>query len=359
MSRLFQHSLNRRSFLHLSTAAATVAATGGLGMRSSEAASPFVIYGEGGSWGETQQSIFVRPFAEQNKGREFIYSGEAASGVVLSKVLLACKKPDFSVANINTNLGPIVDAASCVSELNPDLVPNLQYVADAAKLQNAAGKTYFASSILMIMGLVWNTKLATRPTSWEDLWKAEYKGRIGVPDFGYLGQTWLPAIARLHGGSEADVSAGLDAIEELVKKNQAILIQNTDQAMKLFESEQIVMAPFWNGRAFAMQKRGIPVALEVVDKSVLNGDGYIAMSGAADPDLAQAFINYNLFGENALRLTATTGYPPSDTRLKLPEQYASIAVSHADLEHLLKLDFKTIGEKREANLRLWNERIKA
>ena len=41
---------------------------------------------------------------------------------------------------------------------------------------------------------------------------------------------------------------------------------------------------FQNGRTFAMQKRGVPVAIEIVDKSVLNGDGYIAMKGAADPE---------------------------------------------------------------------------
>lgn len=351
-------SIHRRSFLQLSAGAAAAATLGGITIGRAEAANPFVMHGEGGSWGDTQQKVFVRPFAEEHKDREFIYSSEAASGVVLSKVLLACGKPDFSVANVNTNLGPIVEAAGCIDTLNPSLVPNLEHVADVAKLKNAAGDTYFASSILMIMGLVWNTKLAKRPTSWEDLWKEEYKGRIGVPDFGYLGQTWLPAIARLHGGSETDVTAGLDAIEELVKKNQAVLIQNTDQAMKAFESEQIVMAPFWNGRAFAMQKRGIPVAIEVVDKSVLNGDGYIAMKGAADPELAQAFINYNLQGENALRLTEITGYPPSDTRIKLPEAYSPVAVTETDLEHLLKLDFKTMGEKREDNLRLWNERIK-
>lgn len=351
-------SMHRRSFLRLSAGAAAAATMGGMGTGWANAATPFILHGEGGSWGETQQKVFVRPFAEQHKDREFIYSSEAASGVVLSKILLACGKPDFSIANINTNLGPIVEAAGCVDTLDPALVPNLQHVAEAAKLKNAKGEDYFASSILMIMGLVWNTKLATRPTSWEDLWKAEYKGRIGVPDFGYLGQTWLPAIARMHGGSEADVASGIDAIEELVKKNQAILIQNTDQAMKLFESEQIVMAPFWNGRAFAMQKRGIPVAIEVVDKSVLNGDGYIGMKGMADREVAQAFINYNLDGENALRLTEITGYPPSDTRIKLPEEYAPIAVTQADLEHLLKLDFKTLGEQREVNLRIWNERIK-
>lgn len=354
----FPHFVDRRAFMRLTAAGAAAASVGGLGIGAVNAADPFIIHGEGGSWGETQQKVFVRPFAEEHKDREFIYSSEAASGVVLSKILLACGKPDFSVANINTNLGPIVEAAGCVDTLNPELVPNLEHVADVAKLKNAAGDTYFASSILMIMGLVWNTKLATRPTSWEDLWKEEYKGRIGVPDFGYLGQTWLPAIARLHGGSEADITAGLDAIEELVKKNQAILVQNTDQAMKLFESEQIVMAPFWNGRTFAMQKRGIPVAIEVVDKSVLNGDGYVTMKGSADPEVSQSFINYNLQGENALRLAEITGYPPSDMRTKLPEEYAPVAVTPADLEHLLKLDFKTIGENRETNLRLWNERIK-
>lgn len=348
--------LSRRDFL-MSAAAAAAGSVFVPG--TAHAAEAFVIHGEGGSWGETQQNVFVRPFAELHKDREFIYASEAASGVVLSKVLLSCGAPEFSVANINTNLGPIIENASCNDVLDPSIVTNLANTAEIAKLKNANGDTYFASSILMVMGLAWNTKEATKPTSWEDMLKPEYKGRIGVPDFAYLGQTWMPALSHHLGGDDTDMAAALDMIEELVKKNDAILIQNTDQAMKLFESEEIVMAPFWNGRTFAMQQRGLPIAMEVVKHSAFNGDGYIPMLNGAGREIAQQFINFNLDGKNALGLTATTGYPPSDRSVELPSEYEAIALSDADLEGLLMLDFKTLGENREENLRIWNERIKA
>jgi hypothetical protein len=42
-----------------------------------------------------------------------------------------------------------------------------------------------------------------------------------------------------------------------VKKNEAVIIENTDAAMKAFTREEIVIMPFWNGRTFVLQSQGV------------------------------------------------------------------------------------------------------
>ena len=49
------------------------------------------------------------------------------------------------------------------------------------------------------------------------------------------------------GGTEENITPGVAAIADLMKKNEAILIKNQEQAIKAFSDQQIVMMPYWNG----------------------------------------------------------------------------------------------------------------
>ena len=332
-----------------------------IGDRRARAAGPasLVIEGTAGSWGAMEQKVFVKPFQDEHPDVKVVWSSNADDGVVISKMLLNCGKPEFAVADVNTNVGPIVLGRGCVEGFDANLMPNLKYVAKEAILEAPGIGPYFASSNLAILGLVWNTKLARKPASWEDLWSAQYKGKIGIPDFVWTGQDWLPAISKLHGGNEDNVKPGLNAIADLVSKNGAVILHNTDQTIQLFESGAIVMAPFWNGRTFAMQRRGIPVAIEYVPNSVFVGDGYIIMKGNPSGELAQRFVNVTIDGEKALQMVATTGYPPSDTRVKLPPEFAGAAVTAQQLAGVVPIDWGKVATHRDENLQAWNESVKA
>ena len=50
------------------------------------------------------------------------------------------------------------------------------------------------------------------PTSWEDLWKPEYKGRVGITGMASsLGTAFMVEIAKLNGGSETNVEPAFAA----------------------------------------------------------------------------------------------------------------------------------------------------
>jgi putative spermidine/putrescine transport system substrate-binding protein len=319
----------------------------------------FVVEGNVGSWGEMEQKTFLRPFATEHPDVKFVWSGEADDGVVISKILLSCGNPGFAVADVNTNVGPIVLGRGCVAGYDSNLMPNLKYVAKEAVLEAPGVGPYFASSSLAILGLVWNTKAAKKPSSWEDLWDPRYKGKVGVPDFVWTGQDWLPAVSKLHGGNEDNVGPGIEAISTLVKKNQATILHSTDQTLKLFESGAIVMAPFWNGRTFALQRKGVPVAIEFVQNCVFVGDGYIIMKGTRMLELAQRYVNVTIDGQKALGMTAVTGYPPSDTRVKLPPEFEPARVTAESLSKVVPIDWAKIAQHRDEYLRMWNEKVKA
>ena len=59
--------------------------------------------------------------------------------------------------------------------------------------------------------------MKTPPTKWTDLWKPEYKGRVGiVGPHTTAGAVLLVEIAKAFGGSETDVEPAFKALKELL-----------------------------------------------------------------------------------------------------------------------------------------------
>jgi putative spermidine/putrescine transport system substrate-binding protein len=97
--------------------------------------------------------------------------------------------------------------------------------------------------VLIVMGLVYNTKEASKPASYQDLLNPKYKGRVGIPTYGWVGNSWLQVLNKTLGGNEDNVDPGIKFLAQLVKKNEAVIIENTDAAMKAFTREEIVIMP--------------------------------------------------------------------------------------------------------------------
>jgi ABC-type Fe3+ transport system substrate-binding protein len=95
------------------------------------------------------------------------------------------------------------------------------------------------------MGLVYNTKEASKPASYQDLLNPKYKGRVGIPTYGWVGNSWLQVLNKTLGGNEDNVDPGIKFLAELVRKNEAVIIENTDAALKAFTREEIVIILEW------------------------------------------------------------------------------------------------------------------
>jgi spermidine/putrescine-binding protein len=356
-SHLDKNSLTRRRFLGL-LGGSVIAAPTFLSTRGAYAESPFIVSGTAGSWGDMLQQAFITGprFAERNKV-SVVFQGQSSGAVEASKIILNAGHPIFSVAEMDTNFGPNLAEAGCLAGYNPDLVPNLKYIPKQLLLEDPKLGTYFAAIDIQAFALVWNTKLAQRPTSWKDMWSSKYKGRVGVPAYDWEGNIWLQAVNKLFGGNEDNITPGIQAIAELVKKNNAVIFENVDQGMKAFQREEVVIAPFWNGRTFQLQGMNVPVAIEYVKNSIAVNDGFLIMRGTSYPDVAQRFINEALDGRNQLTITQKSGYPPSDPRVQLPPSLANHRLTPKDLENIVPLDWIKMGKNNNRDLERWNREV--
>lgn len=170
---------------------------------------------------------------------------------------------------------------------------------DEAKLKNlgnvypellAKSQGHGVPATYSLIGIAYNSQLVKEPPkSWTDLWKPEFRGKVGIArTSSNLGLATLAIAAKSYGGSEADLAVGWEKLKELQPKaarSPAILTQ-------MLEREEIAIAPLWNNNTASAAEKGLPI------KFAMPAPGAVAIlsffSGIAKtqhPDLVSEWLD--------------------------------------------------------------------
>ena len=311
---------------------------------------PFTWASTGGTWGETIKRVFVDPFA-QAVSLQPAHSAQLES-VAVSKIMASCGNAPFDVSNGSQADNDLLNDSKCIEPYDASIITHLADIYPEAKEGN-----FYAAFNILLFGLTWNTKEATKPASFKDLLLDKYKGRIGVPAYGWYGMPWLHAMNKLLGGNEDDVTPGITAIAEMVRKNKAVIVENADHGTRVMESGEVVLMPYWNGRTARLVEAKIPAAFEIVPQTVSVGSGFSITKGSQYVKQAQTFIQTTLDPARQLEFSKWSKYPPANTKVKLPPELESIAIPPGALEKTAKLDWKKVNNYRSKYLERWNKEV--
>src|SRR6187399_1808716 len=242
--------INRRTLL---TTALTLGAMKAFPGLSYAQARPLVFATFTGSWEEAHKAVLVPAFRKAN----------ADAAIVLDPMLSVDQIAKVTAARANPPIDVMLhDPGPALVAIGNDLtepypVDKSTYYKDLiAEAQEPAGPAIFFQTV----GLTYNPdKIKKPPTSWEDLWKPEFKGKVGITNLNStLGTGFLVEIARMHGGSEANVDPGFKAIEAL-KPSISAVASNPGQLATLFQQGQIDISPGNFNAIQIMKARGVPV----------------------------------------------------------------------------------------------------
>jgi len=347
----------RRSTLRLGLAGAASAAALALpGIRPAFAEGQFTLSSAGGSWGENLRKAFVvgSEFADMDIAYE-----EGGDSVRLTKLLAQRGNPLVSAINLLTTEQVLAAEAGAVQSYDTDIVTNLQdiYPEAVSAPVNGLANWSAAFSIAMI-GMTWNTKeVEAAPTSWNDLWNPKYKGRIGIPDYGWIGISWLHALNHELGGNEDNIDPAIEAVADLRRNNEAVIIGSSDQAYKSMASGEIILLPWFNGRAFELQEKGSPIDMAYVRNSVLQHNAYLIPAGVQHLELANKFIQRTLDPEAQLTLAKATRYAPANRKAKLPPEFERYAIPADALSSAAPINWSKVNAHRADYLTRWTQEV--
>lgn len=343
---------SRRDFLRYAAGgAATIAlAEGGLIQPAMAQSDTFVWSSTGGSWGAKLDEVFVQgpDFAGQT-GLKPTLAVEMDS-VAASKVVANCGNPPFDVSSAGQP--EIALTRDCLDEYDTSITTNFEDIYEGARI----GKIYAPFAILAF-GIVWNNQRLDAPDDWSILADPKFKGRIGVPAYGWYGMPWLHAVNKHLGGTEDNIDPGIEFVAKLVKDNNAILIENADMGSQVFQRDEVDVMPFWNGRAVRLAASGLPVDFKMIKNGITVGVGFTILKGAEHREAANIFVNNTLAPGPQSQFASWSKYPPTNQKAEVPADLDKYRLSDEVFALVAELDWDKINQHRSEYLDRWNREV--
>jgi len=304
------------------------------------------------TWGGNYQATY----------QEIAKSFEAAHGCKITWVvgsspdhLIKSRLGQVDVAT-NTLLNSIAGEREGIwRELDGQKIPNLANLYD-----NAAYSPY---TIFVNVGdyvLVYNKdKIDPPPTSWNDLWKEEYRQRAVI-----YGLQHVPTLNLLvmqseqNGGSIDQMEPGLERMADLLKNGNLIgALDVESQVVSLFLTGDAWIGMLETGRLKELYDKGgdnIGFIRPMEGTFPLITTINIAKD-AQDPAMAEAFVNHLLSPEVQLAFATRNLYAPTVTNAPIPEDFErkDILVQNEEFERLYIPD----QEKITAQKASWQQRL--
>ena len=144
-----------------------------------------------------------------------------------------------------------------------------------------------------ITGIVYNKKyVKTTPTSWNDLWKAEYKGHvILLNDCREVFSVALKKNGFSNNTTNPDEIA--KAFGELKALNTNVLAYDTENIKQKFIANEAWIGMMWSGDAAYCRRENPDIGFVIPDQGTLIWADTIAIpKGCKNKELAEKFINY-------------------------------------------------------------------
>jgi putative spermidine/putrescine transport system substrate-binding protein len=313
-----------------------------------------IFYGFGGTH-EKNMRTRVIPAFEKKYGVKVTYVTGTANGN-FAKVRAQKDRPEGDVLWTNDVLHVVGKRLGLYEKVDAARLTNLKDLVDIAKDGEGIG----VMQGFQAEGLQYNTKVFkdkgwSAPTSWYDLWKPEFKGKVGL--YGASGaymHYFIPFLARLETGSEKNVDAAFKKLRDLAPS--ALTFVNAPAELdNLIKQGEVWLTFNGSSRVYELAATGFPTDFVYPKEgTILFGNWFEVLKGAPNAELAQEFVNY-LIGAEAQELFAKhVFFGPINRLTKLdPETAKKVPHTPAQLSKLVKLDYVAMNEALPA----WTDRF--
>jgi putative spermidine/putrescine transport system substrate-binding protein len=356
-------SLNRRQFLKttLGAAGTMAAATYGLNFltpataEADEVTLNFLF--AGGTWKQWFEQTFTIPFGKEHHCNMVVSAGDSAAQMV--RVRAEKDHPSFDFIHIQQINAMQLGSIGLLEEWTDQEIPNLKDIHPAFK------NPYMAGKVVAPYGLAYNVKKSPKEvTSWLDLWDPAFKGKVGIPKWAWVGDTWFYAVNKVLGGTEDNIDPGIQKCRQLVKENNAVILDSVEHTKNLFVSDEIWIAPYYTARTEQAIKAGAPLKFVYPKEGGLGwyfGTAIIKGRPEENRQMAFKFANYTLDPKKQLEFSLLCGYPPTNTKTMamLPPDRQDLLLTPEQMDNLgkIKIDYVKMLENLDKAGERWSKDV--
>lgn len=330
------------------------AATGVAGAQEST----LYVAWQGGSREKVMKEFVFPRFAAAHPNVRLQYVA-GVSTEILAKLQAQRANQDIDVAVLDD--GPMYQAstAGLCSKASPTTSKENLYAIAKMPGAHAIGVGVVAT------GLAYNTKTFAEkgwapPTSWKDLEDPKYKGKLSLLSISntYGVHTLLMA-SRVNGGTDANVDPGFKALSQRVSPNVQAWVQTAGNLSSAFQSGEIALAVWGNGRTMALAKTGFPIDFVYPKEgAVATVIGACVVEKKAVHPLSATFIDFLLSPEVQKALAEEEGLAPVNRDTKVSDAAAKrLPLGDAKMNALVNVDWNAANKSRAAWTRRWMREV--
>jgi len=308
----------------------------------------------GGSWGDSIKKMIAEPFAAEN-GVTMAYDQRPNAQQIASLVAMRGNPTVDCVEVGGPRLGQAL-ALDLFEELDTGIVTHFDSILPSFR------NSRFAGRIQVPMALTFNTKYvdvaAAAEKGWDVMLDPKLKGRVAIPNFGWQGEMWMNAINLARGGSYDNLDPAIEFCRKVVKDNDGLVMGSNDQGMKMFTTQEVWAAPFWTGRTYQLQDKGVPLEFTYPPGWVSYYTGFGVVKGTPKRDLAMRMVNKSLEPAVQEQMAAHFSYPPTHrAALSKVEGNARLEIPAAAWERHSDLEYDQMYKFADKNLERWNKEV--
>jgi putative spermidine/putrescine transport system substrate-binding protein len=316
-------------------------------------ADQIVVATFGGVFADDTKTCNVAPFEKASGAKVVLQLGNSVQHAAAIRAMGG--KPTYDVAYMDNSLATQLYAEGLIAPLETD---KLASYPDIDKTAFGKDNSYVAFEI-SATAITYNPKVVTTPpTSWNDLFDPQYKGRIAIGDVtGTSGVQFLMAVNKMRGGTLDNMDPGFAALKELAD-NSVTLYTQADQLVSLFQRGDIVIAPWYPDRTGAQIDKGLDLAVAYPKEGAVGIKPVLVIpKGAPHPDLALKYVDAVLSVDGQTCFSTRQYAAPVNTKVALADKIKKIVATGEDYKRLWFPDPQIVASHLVEWTRRWQREV--
>lgn len=313
-----------------------------------------VIMTWGGQWGDAMRDNVDAAYSKAT-GIKVVQDRSASPVERITKLKVGLSNQTVDLFQLADGLVPLAIKQGVAEKLNRDSprMPNLR------NMIPAFWNDYWVPQIFSITGLIYNTKLVKNPpTSWADLWRPEFKGRIVLPEVSHSIGTYIIPIGALAAGKDPkNEEAGFEMLKKMTDL-KPIWAKDTDTMMNAIRTEEALIGILYKSQTYTVLGWKAPVAwVYPKEGGIPYSSGTLIAKNTKNLEAAEQYLNVTMDPQVQPFAAKIYNYGGTnkDTLAKLPpELQERVKFPQEQLDRMVILDHNFMGDRRAAWTERWN-----
>ena len=277
----------------------------------------------------------------------------------VAKISAARKNPPYDVVIFDE--GPLLASLGhgILQKYPAQKSPSFSELPEVFQGHNNGG--FGPTVTVQIIVMAYNPRKVNPPADWLDMWKPEYKGRVGLTGMASsLGTSYMTEITKRLGGDESNYEPAFQKIRELLPSVTSIA-PSPGALAALFQTGEVDIAPNYFNNVMLLKEKGVDIDYVIPQgKPVLIRTSMHVVNNTKVPDLSVQYIDTSISEVVQQDLLDPPYYfVPTNANVKMTGEVATIAPSVKELlANGIILDWPTIIKTRPKLIERFNKEVR-